>query len=136
QGCYGNLLQGLPVSCVTNPEVGREAMLGHGTLAPAARARRVVVVGGGPAGLEAAWVAAARGHHVTLLERADRLGGKIRLAARLPGRAEIADFADWRAAECARQGVDIRLGVEAMPDDVLALAPDAIVVATGGAATT
>ncbi|HLY36408.1 MAG TPA: FAD-dependent oxidoreductase, partial [Candidatus Binatia bacterium] len=135
QGCYGNLLQGLPVGCVTNPEVGREALLGHGTLVPAARAKRVVVVGGGPAGLEAAWVAAARGHRVTLLERGDHLGGKIRLAERLPGRAEIADFADWRAAECGRRGVEIRLGVEATVDGILALAPDAVVVATGGRAT-
>jgi 2,4-dienoyl-CoA reductase-like NADH-dependent reductase (Old Yellow Enzyme family) len=136
QSCYGNLLQGLPVGCVTNPSVGREADLGHGTLLRAARARRVVVVGGGPAGLEAAWVAAARGHWVTLLEREHRLGGKIRLAARLPGRAEIADFADWRAGECARRGVDVRLGCEATVERVLALAPDAVVAATGGRPST
>jgi hypothetical protein len=136
QGCYGNLLQGLPVACVTNPVVGREAMLGWGTLVPAVRRKRVVVVGGGPAGLEAAWVAAARGHSVMLLERATRLGGKIRLAELLPGRAEIADFADWRAAECERRGVDLRLGVEGSVESVLALAPDAVVVATGGRATT
>jgi 2,4-dienoyl-CoA reductase-like NADH-dependent reductase (Old Yellow Enzyme family) len=136
QSCYGNLLQGLPVGCVTNPAVGREATLGPDTLRPAARRRRVVVVGGGPAGLEAAWVAAARGHGVVLLERRDRLGGKIRLAARLPGRDELADFADWRAAECERRGVEIRLGVEATADAVLALGPDAVVVATGGRATT
>jgi 2,4-dienoyl-CoA reductase-like NADH-dependent reductase (Old Yellow Enzyme family) len=136
QGCYGNLLQGLPVGCVTNPEVGREATLGRGTLVPAARRKRVVVVGGGPAGLEAAWVAAARGHDVVLLERARSVGGKIRLAERLPGRAEIGDFADWRAAECARRGVDVRLGVDATAETVLALAPDAVVVATGGTAST
>src|SRR5581483_8267956 len=130
QGCYGNLLQGLPVTCVTNAEVGREAILGHGTLSPASRRKRVVVVGGGPAGLEAAWVAAARGHAVVLLERDTRLGGKIRLAERLPGRAEIADFADWRAAECERRGVDIRFGVAATADTVLALEPDAVIVAT------
>jgi pyruvate/2-oxoglutarate dehydrogenase complex dihydrolipoamide dehydrogenase (E3) component len=95
----------------------------------------VVVVGGGLAGLETAWVAAARGHRVTLLERAARLGGKMRLAERLPGREEIADFADWRAAECVRRGVDVRLGAEATADGVLALAPDAVVIATGGRAT-
>src|SRR5689334_9690293 len=121
QGCYGNLTQGYPITCVTNPSVGREATLGSGTLTRAAVRKRVVVVGGGPAGLEAAWVAAARGHDVTLLERADVLGGKIRLAERLPGRAEVADFADWRAAECGRRGVDVRLGVEATVDGILAL---------------
>jgi 2,4-dienoyl-CoA reductase-like NADH-dependent reductase (Old Yellow Enzyme family) len=135
QGCYGNLLQSLPVACTTNPAVGREDTLGRGTLAPAARAKRVVVVGGGPAGLEAAWVAAARGHRVVLLEREQELGGKVRLAAALPGRGELADFAGWRAAECARRGVEIRLGVEAGAEDVLALAPDAVIVATGGVAS-
>lgn len=134
QGCYGNLTQGYPVTCVTNPVVGREAELGD--LDPAAVVKRVVVVGGGPAGLEAAWVAAARGHDVILVERDHDLGGKIRLAARLPGRGEIADFADWRAGECVRRGVDVRLGVEVDAAAVLALAPDAVVVATGGRAAT
>ena len=136
QGCYGNLTLGVPITCVTNPAVGRDAELGLGTLVPAQRSKRVVVIGGGPAGLEAAWVAAARGHRVTLLERAGELGGKIRLAQRLPGRAELADFADWRAAECARQAVDIRLHSTATPEGVLALAPDAVVIATGGRAST
>jgi 2,4-dienoyl-CoA reductase-like NADH-dependent reductase (Old Yellow Enzyme family) len=133
QGCYGNLTAGLPVACVQNPSVGREHELGP--LEPAAVRRRVVVVGGGPAGLEAAWVAAARGHDVVLLERARVLGGKIRLAAALPGRGELAALADWRARECARRGVDVRLGVDATPALVLGLAPDAVVVATGGRAT-
>jgi 2,4-dienoyl-CoA reductase-like NADH-dependent reductase (Old Yellow Enzyme family) len=136
QGCYGNLIQSIPITCVTNPAVGREAELGAGRLQPAARAKRIVVVGGGPAGLEAAWVAAARGHDVTLLERGNELGGKIRLAQRLPGRAELADFADWRIGECERRGVDLRLGVDASVADVVALAPDAVVIATGGRATT
>jgi 2,4-dienoyl-CoA reductase-like NADH-dependent reductase (Old Yellow Enzyme family) len=136
QGCYGNLIQSLPVTCVTNPAVGREAELGGGTLRPAARPKQVVVVGGGPAGLETAWVAAARGHDVTLLERGEALGGKIRLAQGLPGRGELADFADWRVGECERRGVDVRVGVDATADTVLAFAPDAVVVATGARATT
>ncbi len=135
QSCYGNLLQSMPINCVQNPVVGREEDLGEGTLTPAARSKRVVVVGGGPGGLEAAWVAAARGHAVTLLERSDRLGGAIRRAQQLPGREEIANIADWRIGECERRGVDIRLGVEADVDTVLALAPDAVIVATGGHAT-
>ena len=136
QGCYGNLTQGLPITCVTNPAVGRDAELGLGTLVPAPRAKRVLVVGGGPAGLEAAWVAAARGHQVTLLERGGELGGKIRLAQQLPGREELADFADWRAAECARLGVDLRLHSEGTVESVLALTPEAVIVATGGRAST
>ncbi len=135
QGCYGNLTQNMPITCVTNPAVGRDDELGLGTLAAAATKKTVVVVGGGPGGLEAAWVAAARGHRVILLERAAQLGGKIRLAQRLPGRAEIADFADWRAAECGRRGVDVRLNTEASVDSVLALRPDGVIVATGGRAT-
>ncbi len=135
QGCYGNLTAGLPITCVTNPVTGRESTLG-GPLPPATRRKRVVVIGGGPGGLEAAWVASARGHDVTLLEQASELGGKIRLAAALPGRGELSDFADWRVGECTRQGVDIRLGVEATAESVLALEPDAVIVATGGRATT
>lgn len=134
QGCYGNLTQGLPITCVTNPSVGREAELD--ALLPAVRTKRVVVVGGGPAGLEAAWVAAARGHRVTLLERETQLGGKIRLAAQLPGRAEIGDLAAWRVGQCERFGVERRLGCEADVEGVLGLVPDAVVIATGGRATT
>ena len=135
QSCYGNLLQSMPINCVQNPAVGREDELGAGTLRPALRARRIVVAGGGPGGLEAAWVAAARGHRVTLLERAAELGGAIRWAQRLPGRAEIAEIADWRIGECERRGVELRTGVDATADTVLALEPDAVVVATGGRAT-
>jgi len=135
QSCYGNLLQSMPINCVQNPVVGREDELGLGTMQPAARPRRVVVVGGGPAGLEAAWVAAARGHQVTLLERSDTLGGAIRWAALLPGREEIANIADWRIGECERRGVEVRTGVDATADSVLALKPEAVVVATGGHAS-
>jgi 2,4-dienoyl-CoA reductase (NADPH2) len=85
--------------------------------------------------LEAAWVAAARGHDVTLLERAPELGGAIRWAQRLPGRSEIGDLADWRIGECERRGVRLRTGVDATAETVLALDPDAVVVATGGRAT-
>jgi 2,4-dienoyl-CoA reductase-like NADH-dependent reductase (Old Yellow Enzyme family)/thioredoxin reductase len=134
QGCYGNLTKTLPVTCDTNPVVGREDSLG-GPLPLAHEPKRVVVVGGGPAGLEAAWVAAARGHDVVLLERGEQLGGKVRMAQALPWRDEMAGFVDWRIGECERQGVEVRLGFEADATSVLALEPDAVIVATGGRAT-
>jgi 2,4-dienoyl-CoA reductase-like NADH-dependent reductase (Old Yellow Enzyme family) len=135
QSCYGNLLQSMPINCVQNPAVGREDDLGLGTLEPAARAKKVVVIGGGPGGMEAAATAAARGHDVTLLERDSELGGALRWARELPGRGEIWEIARWRIGECERRGVDVRLGVDASADDVLALSPDAVIVATGGHAT-
>ncbi len=133
QGCYGNLVEGLPVTCVTNPVVGRETELG--SLESTSTPRHVVVVGGGPAGLEAAWVAAARGHRVTLLERDPTLGGKIPLAASLPGRGEMIDLVSWRIGECERRGVDVRTGVDATADVVAALEPDAVVIAVGADAS-
>lgn len=94
--------------------------------------RKVVVVGAGPAGLEAARVAAERGHAVTVLEAASEAGGQVRLAARNPRRKELIGIVDWRLAELARLGVDLRCDVWAEKDDVLALSPEAVVIATGG----
>ena len=95
-------------------------------------AKRVVVVGAGPAGLEAARVAAERGHGVTVLEAAGQAGGQIRLAVQNPRRRELIGIVDWRLAELERLGVDIRYDTWAQADDVTALAPDVVIVATGG----
>src|SRR5690606_17145236 len=94
--------------------------------------RKVVVAGAGPAGLEAARVAGQRGHEVVVLEAADAPGGQVRLAAGLKRRREILGIVDWRGEECERLGVGLRCNRYAEPDEVLAEAPDIVVVATGG----
>jgi 2,4-dienoyl-CoA reductase-like NADH-dependent reductase (Old Yellow Enzyme family) len=117
--------------CLHNPATGREATVPH-TLPAADRARRVVVVGGGPGGLEAARASAERGHRVTLLEASDQLGGQVLLAARGPRHSEKLGIANWLTDEVRRLGVDVRLNTFADPAAVLDLAPDVVIVATGG----
>ena len=117
--------------CIHNPATGRELTMPH-IIAPAARSRRVVVVGAGPAGLEAARVAAERGHQVTVLEAADQPGGQVRLTAQTKRRAEMIGIIDWRMAQCAARDVAFRFNTYAEVADVTALAPDVVIVATGG----
>jgi hypothetical protein len=130
EGCIGRLYSGLPMWCSVNPAI-REPRLE----APpsAADPRRIVVVGGGVAGLEAARGAARRGHHVVVLERRAVLGGRARLALARRGRQRWGLYLDWLAAELAEAGVEVRLGVDADADAVLAERPDAVVLATGSA---
>ena len=99
---------------------------------PADRRRRIVVVGAGPGGLEAARVAGERGHDVTLLEAMPWAGGQIRLAARNPRRRDLLGIVEWRERELARLGVEVRFDVLAEASDVTALQPDVVIVATGG----
>jgi thioredoxin reductase len=129
EGCIDRIYLGKAVSCVQNPATGREAELGE--VRPAAASTRVVVVGGGVAGLEAARTAALRGCRVVLLEKTAQLGGQVLLAARAPARAEYAGIARYLAAQVRKLGVDIRLGVEATVELVVAERPDAVIVATG-----
>jgi mycofactocin system FadH/OYE family oxidoreductase 2 len=129
EGCIDRIYQGKAVTCVQNPATGREAELGD--VRPASTPKKVVVVGGGVAGLEAARMAAVRGHRVLLLEKATELGGQVLLAARAPARAEYAGIVRFLASQIRKLGVDVRLGVEATPELVLAEHPDAVVVATG-----
>lgn len=127
--CIGRLYMGLPIECIQNTTIGREEELAD--MPPAGRARKVVVVGGGPGGLEAARVAASRGHDVVLLERNDDVGGQIRVAARAPGRAELLGIPSWLSKQLAKLGVEVRTGVDATPSTVLELRPEVVVVATG-----
>ncbi|SDH69104.1 NADH:flavin oxidoreductase [Alloyangia pacifica] len=117
--------------CIHNPATTRELTLGH-DVPRAARPGRVVVVGGGPAGLEAARVSALRGHRVTLFEAAAQLGGQLRIATRVRERADLLGILDWRESALQRLGVDIRLNSFAEASDILAESPDTVIVATGG----
>jgi thioredoxin reductase len=115
--------------CSINPETGREKS--WSTYPPAARSSRVVVAGGGPAGLEAARVATMKGHRVLLLERNDHLGGQLHLWAKLPDRQIFSTTTEWYERQLAKLGVEVRLGVEANLENILAEQPDAVIVATG-----
>jgi 2,4-dienoyl-CoA reductase-like NADH-dependent reductase (Old Yellow Enzyme family) len=117
--------------CLHNPSTGREADLPH-TVPAADTRKRVVVVGGGPAGLEAARVCALRGHEVILFEALNQLGGQVVLAAKAEWRRDMKGITDWLEAEIHHLGVDVRLSVYAERETVKELCPDAVVIATGG----
>jgi 2,4-dienoyl-CoA reductase-like NADH-dependent reductase (Old Yellow Enzyme family)/thioredoxin reductase len=118
-----------PIRCLVNPETGRER--DFSALTPAAPRKRVVVVGGGPAGLEAARRAATRGHHVTLYERAPELGGQLHLAARPPHKAKVEWLTRWLVRQARDAGVALRTSTTFQPDALTEGEVDALVVATG-----
>ncbi len=130
--CLDRIYEGRDALCIHNPATGREAHMPHVIARGAGPSRKVVVVGAGPAGLEAARVAAGRGHEVVLLEAADQPGGQIRLAARSRRRSELIGIAEWRVAQCEKQGVAVHLNRLVEAADVLAEGPDVVIVATGG----
>jgi 2,4-dienoyl-CoA reductase-like NADH-dependent reductase (Old Yellow Enzyme family)/thioredoxin reductase len=129
QGCLASLRKGEGTHCMFNPMTGRESEI---RLTKAERPRRLMVVGGGPAGLVAACVAAERGHRVTLFEQQDRLGGQLYLAARAPHKEGFLDVIRQLALMAERLGVRIQLRARITPDRLLTERPDAVIVATGG----
>ena len=130
--CIDRLYQGMEALCLHNPATSREATMPH-VIAPTTGARKkVVVVGAGPSGLEAARVSAARGHKVVLFEAADKPGGQVLLAAKLQRRREIVGIVEWLAAEVQLLDIDCRFNSYAEAPDVLAENPDIVVIATGG----
>jgi 2,4-dienoyl-CoA reductase-like NADH-dependent reductase (Old Yellow Enzyme family) len=128
EGCIGRLYTDRPMWCSVNPGI-RDPELAE--LAPAATAGRIIVVGGGVAGLEAARAAALRGHDVVLFERRAQLGGRARLAGIRRGRERWVCYIDWLQDEAQAAGAELRTGVAATARGVLAEAPDAVILATG-----
>lgn len=131
QMCWGRRSRDYHISCLINPSAGREFEWGGDRFTPAAQPKRVLVVGGGPAGLEAARVAAERGHRVTLAEASDKLGGQFRLAGLQPRRAQITDFLDWLEGQLEKLQVEVRRNTYVEADDIAAQHYDSVILATG-----
>lgn len=129
--CLDRIYQGGLAFCIHNPATGREETMPH-IIAKAEQRRKVVVVGAGPGGLEAARVAAERGHDVVVFEAADKAGGQIRLTAQSDRRKEMIGIIDWRMSQCEKLGVRFHFNTWAEADVVEAENPDVVIIATGG----
>jgi 2,4-dienoyl-CoA reductase-like NADH-dependent reductase (Old Yellow Enzyme family)/thioredoxin reductase len=129
QGCLAQLRQGEGTHCMFNPLTGREAEF---EVLQTEKPRRVLVIGAGPAGLEAAYTAASRGHQVALYEQEKQLGGQLHLAARAPGKEEFVDVISYLGLMAERAGVDLHLGTRVTPEMVISAQPDVVIFATGG----
>jgi 2,4-dienoyl-CoA reductase-like NADH-dependent reductase (Old Yellow Enzyme family) len=132
QGCVGGLFgPAARVSCTVNSAVGRERLLGEDRLRRVGKPKRVLVVGGGPAGLEAARVAALRGHRVTLMEARSKLGGTLNLVRSVPRLQGLCDIIDWQKEEIGRLGVEVHTNTYVEAAEILEQAPDTVIIATG-----
>jgi NADPH-dependent 2,4-dienoyl-CoA reductase/sulfur reductase-like enzyme len=131
QMCWGRRYRDYWISCLINPSAGREFEWGGDRFTPATRPKKVLVVGGGVAGLEAARVAAERGHSVTLAEASDKLGGQFRLAGLTPRRHQIIDYLDWFERQLTKLQVKVLLNTPLDAEEAKAFGADQVIVATG-----
>ena len=131
QMCWGRRYRDYWISCLINPSAGREFEWGGDRFTPAERPKQVLVIGGGVAGLEAARVAAERGHQVTLAEASDKLGGQFRLAGLTPRRHQIIDYLDWFERQLAKLQVKVLLNTPLDGEEAKAMGSDVVIVATG-----
>jgi len=129
--CLDRIYQGGEALCIHNAATGRELSMPH-DIPTTDNVRNVVIVGAGPAGLEAARVCAERGHKITVLEAQDHAGGQIHLTALNPRRREMMSIIDWRVEQCTAKGVVFKFNTYADLNDVVALKPDVVIIATGG----
>jgi N-methyl-L-proline demethylase len=129
--CLDRIYQGGEAYCIHNPATGRELTMPH-IIAKAEKRRKVVIVGAGPAGLEAARVSAERGHEVVVFEAADKAGGQIRLTAQSERRREMISIIEWRMSQCEKLGVTFHFNTWAEADAIQAEKPDVVIIATGG----
>ena len=131
QMCWGRRFKDYWISCLINPSAGREFEWGGDRFIEAEVQKKILVVGGGPAGCEAARVAAERGLTVTLVEASNQLGGQFRLAGMQPRRGQILDYIDWFERQLNKLGVDVRLNTPFFAEDVIEFGADAVILATG-----
>lgn len=137
QDCWGRMIRGLPISCTVNPVVSREKDWGPSSMLPAKEQKKVLVIGAGPAGLEAARVAAERGHRVVVYERAKAAGGQAVVAGRLPGRENIRAIVEWLVEQTKQLGVSVKYGLDVTSDPEVVdflleeEKPQVVIIATG-----
>lgn len=131
QGCVENVLKGVPITCILNPRAGKEGEIEVNPVPPDRR-KKVLVIGGGPGGLEAAVTAASRGHNVTLWEKEKELGGTILLAEKPPRKGELRKIVDYYRHQVEQLGVKVELALEASQEAVIAFQPEVVILTTGG----